>query len=114
MLNSNDYLHISQINMKTLPKVGYMALMNGHPIAAGFLRRVEGGYAQLDTLTSNKHFGSQVRHLGITKVLDSLLSEAKDLKLHGIVSFTSEDAIVTRAQSMGFQVINQTIITLKL
>ncbi len=88
--------------------------MNGHPIAAGFLRRVEGGYAQIDTLTSNKHFGSIVRHEGIKLVVDSLISDAKTLKLHGILAFSTDDGILNRAEQLGFKSQPHSLICLKL
>lgn len=100
--------------MKTLPKIGYIALLGGHPIAAGFLRRVEGGYGQIDCLTSNAHFGSLVRHQGIQKVVNSLINEAKDLKLKGIIAFSKDAGIVKRAEDIGFHVVEQTIIALPL
>lgn len=100
--------------MKSLPKIGYLALMNNHPIAAGFLRRVEGGYGQIDTLASNRHFGSLVRHEGISKVVNELINEAKLLKLHGIVSYTHDDGILKRANALGFQESISSVITLKL
>jgi hypothetical protein len=106
LLESNDYIGISSVNMKTLPKIGYIALMNGHPIAAGFLRRVEGGYAQLDTLTSNKYFGSQIRHAGIVKVVDALLEDTKDLQLNGVIAFTRDVSIIKRAEDLGFHVLS--------
>lgn len=95
--------------MKTLPKTGFMVLMNGYPISAGFLRKVEGGYAQLDTLVSNPYFGSIVRHKAIDLVVDTLIQEAKDLKLHGIIAFTTEPTIVSRAKDKGFKVIEHTL-----
>jgi hypothetical protein len=107
LLKSNDYLHISTVNMKTLPKIGYIAMLGGHPIAAGFLRRVEGGYGQVDTLTSNKYFGSQIRHQGIVKVLDALLQDAKDLRLHGVIGFTCDKSIFERTQTMGFHALSE-------
>ena len=113
LLESNNYGDVSDINMKTLPKIGYIATMNGHPIAAGFLRRVEGGYAQLDTLTSNKFFGSQIRHEGIKKVVDALIEDAKDLKLHGIVAFTTDDGVLKRAVDKGFTVLPHTLFGIK-
>lgn len=100
--------------MKTLPKIGYMALMNGHPIAAGFLRRVEGGYAQIDTLTSNKQFGSIVRHEGIKLIVDTLVNDAKDLKLKGIIAFTKDAGIIKRAEDIGFHVVEQSLIALRI
>lgn len=114
LLNSNDFIGISDVNMKTLPKIGYIAMMNGHPIAAGFLRRVEGGYAQLDTLTSNKFFGSQIRHEGIKKVVDALINDAKDLQLRGIIAFTRDLGILSRAEDIGFKTLEHTLIALKL
>lgn len=111
MLNDQKYMEISTVTMKTLPKCGFMALYNGHPIAAGFLRRVEGGYAQLDGLTSNPYFGSKIRHEGIDLVVDTLLKEAKDLGLKGIIAFTKEPSIVSRAKEKGFQVVEQILIT---
>ncbi len=101
--------------MKTLPKIGYMAIMNGYPVAAGFLRKVEGGYAQLDTLTTAAHYGGQIRHKAIELVLTELLNEAKVLKLNGIIAFTDDISIIKRSQSMGFNVLSsQTLISLKL
>lgn len=112
MLKSNQYIGISAIEMKTLPKIGYIALMNNQPIAAGFLRRVEPCYAQLDTLTSNAYFGSQIRHEGIKLVVDTLVEESKRIKLKGIIAFTGDQGILNRAKSLGFHEINQSIIGL--
>lgn len=112
MLQNQKYLEISTVTMKTLPKIGFMAIYNGHPVAAGFLRRVEGGYAQLDGLTSNPYFGSKIRHEGIDLVVDTLIQEAADLKLKGIIAFTKEPSIVSRAQEKGFKVIEQTLLAI--
>lgn len=114
MLSSQKYNGMADINMKTLPKVGYIATMNGQPIAAGFLRRVEPCFAQLDTLVSNAYFGSTIRHLGVSSVVDALLNEAKRLKLKGIISLTGDKGTLERAKSLGFHVVDQTVIALSL
>lgn len=108
------YPHTALLTMKALPKVGYIALMNNQPIAAGFLRRLEGGYGQLDTLVSNPYFGSQVRHEGVKRVVDMLLQSAKDLKLHGLISYTNDSGILLRAKDLGFTEIDQKVIVLPL
>lgn len=100
------------VNMKSLPKIGYIALLNNQPIAAGFLRRVEGGYAQIDTLLSNPYFGSMIRHDGITKVVNNLLEDAKDLELKGIIAFTSDAGVIKRAKDIGFHVVDQVILAI--
>jgi len=60
------------------------------PVPAGFLRRVEPCYAQIDTLVSNAYCGSIMRHEGISKVVDALLADAKRLKLKGIIAHTAD------------------------
>lgn len=114
MLKNQKYLEISTVSMKTLPKTGYIVLMNGHPIAAGFLRRLEGGYAQIDGLTSNPHFGSRIRHEAIDLVVENLISDAKTLKLKGILALTKEQSIVNRAKDKGFQVVEQVVLAISL
>lgn len=111
---SQNYMNISSITMKTLPKSGYIALMNGQPVAAGFLRRVEPCYAQIDTLVSNAYLGSIIRHEGIEKVVDELLAEAKRMKLEGIISMTSDTGVLSRAKLLGFHIVPQTVIAIKL
>lgn len=100
--------------MKTLPKIGYIALSNGYPVAAGFLRRVEGGYGQIDTLTTNRLAHPTVRNDGINKVVDALIQDAKDLRLHGILAITASDSIVDRGLQRGFSLIPQQIIGISL
>jgi hypothetical protein len=110
LLKTQKYNDIATISMKTLPRVGYIAFMNNQPIACGFLRRVEPCFAQLDTLASNALFGSTIRHEGIKTVVDTLLLEAKALKIKGIISFTADEGILKRAQSIGFHIVPQTVI----
>lgn len=111
---SQNYEGVANITMRTLPKIGYIAIMNGHPIAAGFLRRLEPCFAQIDTLVSNGHFGSKIRHEGIKLVVDSLIEEAKRLKLEGIVAHTKDRGIIERAHSIGFHDVSESIIALPL
>lgn len=115
ILNSNNYVGVSLIEMKTLPKVGYIALLDGKiPIAAGFLRRLEPCFAQIDTLCSNKYYGSIIRHKGIELVVDSLLVDAKALKLKGVFGLTTDKGVLDRAKVLGFHIINETLIGLSI
>ena len=114
ILESQKYPDIANIQMKTLPKIGYIATLGKQPIAVGFLRRVEPCFAQLDTLVSNAYCGSILRHQGISAVVDSLIVEAKRLKLKGIIAHTGDKGILMRAESIGFKVVPQTIIALSL
>ena len=111
---SQNYLDLNAINCRTLPKVGYIAYLNRQPIAAGFLRRLEPCYAQIDTLVSNAYFGNKIRHQGLTIVVNELLEEAKLLKLEGIVSITNDEGVLKRAKDLGFHIIDMKIIGLSL
>lgn len=112
MLSSQKYLNISDISMKTLPKIGYIAMLGNTPVAAGFLRRVEGGYAQMDGLCSNAYLGSIVRHEGVSKVVLSLIEDSNRLGLHGIIAFTKDQGVLKRAESLGFKTLSETLIVL--
>lgn len=113
MLEDQHYRDVKSVSMKSLPKIGYIALLNNQPIAAGFLRKVEGNMVGIiDSLTSNPFFGSQIRHEGIRMVVDRLIEDAKDMKLQGLIAFTNDNGILARAKGIGFTVVNQTIISL--
>lgn len=114
LLESQKYPSIRDIEMKTLPKIGFIAILNKQPIACGFLRRVEPCFAQIDTLVSNGYFGAQIRHGGIELVVTALLEEARRLKLKGIIAHTSDPGILKRAESQGFKQVDQIIIARKL
>ncbi len=114
MHKSQKYADIHTINYRTLPKIGFIALLGDQPIAAGFLRRLEPCYAHLDTLVSSAHFGSSIRHAGVAAVVDALIKEAKRLELEGIIATTSDCSTIRRAEDLGFRVIDQSVIALSL
>lgn len=114
MLESQDYMGISDITYETLPQLGFIAIQSSIPVAAGFLRIVEGGYAQIDTLTTNAKFKSKSRHEALSKVVEELIEAAKILELKGILAFTKDEGILKRAESLGFHTVPQTIIALSL
>jgi hypothetical protein len=115
ILDSNQYEGTSLITTKNLPKIGYIVMLNGKvPLAAGFLRRLEPYYGQIDTLCSNKFLGSILRHQGLTIVVNSLIDDAKQLKLEGIVCHTKSDDVLKRAELLGFKVIEEKVIALGL
>lgn len=99
---------------ESLPQIGYIATEGSTVVAAGFLRRVEGNMALLDTLATNKALSSDMRHDGISAVVDSLIKEAKRLELKYFMAFTVDDGIIQRAFDLGFAITNQRLIVLDL
>lgn len=114
LLLSQNYVGFDAITPEGLPKCGFVARCDSGPIAVGFLRMVEGGYAQLDTLVSNAEMSSGLRHEGISMVVTELIERAKQLKLKGIIAFTEDHGVLARAAHLGFKLVPQTIISLPL
>lgn len=115
MLKDQNYHDLQSVNYKSLPKIGYIALLGKQPVFAGFLRRVEGDeLAQFDGFTSNPYFGSQIRNKAINEVIERLMIEAKDLKLKGIYAFTVDKSILERAIKLGFKLTSYALISLSL
>lgn len=118
-LDSIYALHLSN-NMDnfdicdSLPEIGYIATEGAIVVAAGFLRKVEGGYAQIDTLVSNKDMPADMRHEALAKVVETLVTTAKSLKIKGIISYTQDKSVVMRAVATGFNVTPNVVIALKL
>lgn len=106
---SNDCPYTGILTPETLPRIGYIAY-DGAIVGMGFLRMVEGGYGQIDTLVSNKNLSSITRHEGINLIVQAILEKAKQLNLLGIVSYTQDESVVKRALSMGFVDTKQTVI----
>jgi len=110
MLHSQQY--DSPILGSSIPKIGYIAMLGDQPLAAGFLRRVECDVvAQIDGLTSNKAFGSILRHKAIDMVVDQLILEAKSMKIQGIIAFTKEISVINRAKQRNFSVLSEIVIS---
>ena len=98
----------------TLPEIGYIAFDDNTPVAAGFLRLIEGGYAQIDSLISNGQLNSTTRHQGIELIVNTLIAKAKENRLKGLICHTKDKSILERAMALGFEVVPQVIISLPL
>jgi hypothetical protein len=102
------------LDLNTLPRIGYIVYSDTeyHYVAAGFLRMVEGGFAQIDTLVTNPNITGDVRNEGLTLLVDTLIKTAKDMELKGIYSMTTNGSIIDRALKLGFFVSNHVVIVL--
>ena len=111
MLESNSYK--DDIQNSYIPKIGYICLLGDQPLAAGFLRRVECDVvAQIDGLTSNKAFGSILRHQAIDMIVDQLIIEAKALEIQGLMAFTHDEGVLKRAKNRGFNILGEKLISI--
>ena len=99
---------------ETVPAYGWIAYNGSIPVAAGFLRLIEGGYAQIDTLVSNPTTPSVVRHKAISQIVNNCVEDARWMRLKGIVSYTRDESVLKRAIAIGFQAMPDIVISLNL
>lgn len=98
-----------------LPEIGFIVRDNQNkPIAAGFLRRVEGGLAQLDTYVTNAKAFAIDRHNAIDLLTQTLLNTAKNLNISGLIIITQIESIANRALKLGFTLNPHVVLGLKL
>jgi len=110
MLQDQKTPWVKNVSYKNLPKIGYIALLGKHPIAAAFLRKIEGGYGYLDTFVSNPYFGSKIRHEALSEISKNLMEEAKNQGMSGVLCSSAESSLVQRAKDWGFTVIEHTVL----
>jgi N-acetylglutamate synthase-like GNAT family acetyltransferase len=93
-----------------VPELGFIAFERGEPIACAFIRRVEGGYAQLDGLTTNPDFPGDQRSTAIDSIVEHLMNKAKQLGIKSIYAHSVDLHTLLRSSKHGFEVTPQVLI----
>lgn len=90
-------------DMEEFPELGVVAFEDGLPVAAGFVRMVEGGYGQIDGLTTSPAALAPVRHDAINHIVDKLVDMAQCVGVRQLYAFTSVASIKERALAIGMK-----------
>lgn len=87
-----------------LPRAGWIVFDGEEPLAAGFLRMMEGGYAMIDGLISNppQGLGNRRRSQALDLITERMISEGKILGLKKILAFSGDRATLKRSLRHGF------------
>lgn len=111
----NGWLSARSLELpREYPAIGFIAYEGTYPIAAGFLRLVEGGTAILDSLVTNPAQSSELRSKSIDLVVENLIKKGKELGLSGIIAYTIEPNVLRRSTKHGFQELPHKVISVKL
>ena len=102
------------LSVETLPKIGFMVQYDAQPVAFGFLRRLEGGYAQFDTFVTDPKASPEHRNEALNLLTEKLINEAKVLELRGVYAISSDVSVIRRAVETGFVLLPQYIVGLSL
>lgn len=97
-----------------IPFNGFVALVDGYPAAMAFIRKVEGGFGQLDGLVTNPLLAPEARSAAIDDLVAHIIAAAKDMKLKALMSFSRDKNTLVRAERFGFSPMAHTLIALGL
>lgn len=85
-----------------MPALGWIIYAEGSPVATAFLRKVEGGFAQLDGLATNPHYPADGRDKALDELVTHVMSEAKRLKFKAVTATSRDKHTLLRSQRHGF------------
>lgn len=118
-----DLLHINkwlkerkhpEIDAYDVPDIGYVANYKSRPVAAGFLRMVEGENAWFDSLITNPGATPEFRHIALDLVVEAILNKAKLRGIAKIIAFSVDEGTLKRALRHNFVQLPHTVISLDL
>jgi hypothetical protein len=100
---------------ETFPEIGFIVRDDqGKAIAAGFLRKVEGNVAQMDSFVTNSTVLAEIRHNAIDLLTQTIIATTKNLNLSGLIVITQIQSIADRAVKQGFVINPDIVLGLKL
>lgn len=120
---SLDLIHINKwlvarqkqdVDPYDVPDVGFVACFKKRPIAAGFLRQIEGENALFDSLISNPEATSEFRHIAIDLVVNAVIGAARKRGIKQVLAFTVDEGTLKRALRHSFVKLPHTVISLDL
>jgi len=98
-----------------LTRTGFIAFdEQDEPVAAAFLRQIEGGMGLFDGLISNGHMTADLRDAGLDAVVLALIARARELNITRIMAFSEDEGTLKRSLRHGFVHLKHTTIALKL
>lgn len=93
------------------PETGFIAFQDNMALAAGFLRRIEGGTAMIDGLITNPQASPDDRDHAASCVIDALIKQAVLLKIKGLIANTVDNHTLLRSYRHGFVRLPHVLVT---
>lgn len=93
-----------------MPALGWVASDLEGPVAMAFLRRVEGGYAQLDGLVTDPGAPGALRSRAIDLVVKKVLDTAKELGIRAVTATSVDANTLVRSDKHGFVLLPHSVI----
>lgn len=97
-------------HMEDLPEVGYVVYEEDLFIAAGFLRKCEGGYGLIDSYITDPKMPPKLRDQALDLITKKLVYVSKKLNMRHIVGFSLDANTISRSQRHGFALTEHKVI----
>lgn len=97
-----------------VPDIGYVACFANRPIAAGFLKQMEGENSIFDGLCSNPLATSEFRNIALDMVVGAIITLAKSRGIKQIIGWSIDEGTLKRAYRHDFVKLPHTLIALDL
>ncbi len=98
------------VDLGTLPELGFIVMHQGTAAAFAFLRKVEGAGYMFDSLISNPELNSEQRHEAMTILWTKIIQTSYGQPLIG---YATDAGTINRALSTGFIKAPHTILVYK-
>lgn len=100
------------IPLEMLSTTGFVALVNGAPICAGWLYSTDSKICWLEYLISNPHSASYDRSTALDALVDELAYTAKNMGFSAIFTSTNHKGLIERYKHHDFKVADEDMINL--
>lgn len=89
-------------NSEDMPEIGFVSLEQDSVVSCGFLRRVEGGYAQFDGLATDPDAPPELRAKANDLIIDHICNVASEMGIKHILAYSTDINTILRAERHGF------------
>ncbi len=102
--------------VQELPEAGYVVIdpTTRAPIAAGFIRRCEGGYALLDGYITDPTAPGEAGDAALDLLTAHVAKAAAEMGFKLLLAFCKDENTIMRAQRHGFNVLPHAFLSLNL
>lgn len=87
---------------------GYVVYLNITPVAAGFLRKMEGDYGMLDAFITDPVILPEYRDKALDVLMSRLIDLARSQEITKLLAFTTDENTLKRVQKHGFGIVPHT------
>jgi hypothetical protein len=87
--------------IEDVAEIGFVCFHDTTPVAAAFLRKMEGDWALFDGLVSNPTQTASIRDEALDCVMTAIMKLADETGIKGMLAYTADNFTLLRAEKFG-------------